>query len=351
MMARTDRELRGKQIEVLGREFSLVREGLDPNEVVDFLEAVAGSSEAAFRRLEQFSAFQTFARSMGDSIGEARALADHAKSQVRVEAQRQKQEASEELKRQVGTILDRARSSCIASIDETYTALLEALTEAQEMERTAFERAKETVSKNLVTVHQDIRDMMEKHLSELSDGLRESEPAKPAPAKAQPAPLPAVASPAAPARAADIAGIPHLAESRQPAGDRPSTASGMRQMMGSLLDVETVRLEPREGEQYSSGSVAIVVPEDADALWIRQLRQRMLVTPGVHILRETGGDDRALSIDLHLDEPMELISMLQRMPNVKGVVKSHPGNGANRQGGQGEDEDPARPTVLTMVLR
>ncbi len=46
-MAKADRELRRRQIEVLGREFTVVREGLDPGEVIDFLEAVAGSSEAA----------------------------------------------------------------------------------------------------------------------------------------------------------------------------------------------------------------------------------------------------------------------------------------------------------------
>ena len=65
------KEARRKYVKLLGREFSIVEDGLDPKEVLAFLEASAGSSEAAFKHLEQFSAFQSVARTMEESIREA----------------------------------------------------------------------------------------------------------------------------------------------------------------------------------------------------------------------------------------------------------------------------------------
>ena len=49
-------------VELLGREFRTVEKGLDPNEVIEFLKVTTGSSEDAFRRLEQFSALQAAAK-------------------------------------------------------------------------------------------------------------------------------------------------------------------------------------------------------------------------------------------------------------------------------------------------
>jgi hypothetical protein len=350
MMARTDRELRHRQIEVLGREFTVVREGLDPGEVVDFLEAVAGSSEAAFRRLEQFSAFQAFSRTMGDSIGEARALAEHAKNQVKIEAQQTRQRAGEELKRQVGQMLDRTRASCVAAMDDAYTVLLGALTEAQKVEWQAFERAKEMISLNLATVHQNIRDMMEADIYRSGDTQKPDEapdrlgrPAKTLAQKNRGAVVePVAAAVATEHPATGSPAVPEAPPALRAERSRPPIATAND---GARLDVETVRIDPREGEHHSVGDVAIVVPEDAEALWVRQLRQRMLGTPGVQILNESGGDGDALTLDVHLSEPMELLSMLQRMPNVRSVIKSQPGN-AKRSSGEN-----ASRTVLTMVLR
>ena len=83
-------------MELLGREFRTAEKGLDPNEVIEFLKAVTGSSEDAFQRLEQFSALQTAAKTMEESISQARRLAEYARKQAESEAQQKKTQAVEE---------------------------------------------------------------------------------------------------------------------------------------------------------------------------------------------------------------------------------------------------------------
>ena len=223
----------------------------------------------------------------------------------------------------------------------------------------AFERAREMIGLNLTNVHQSIRDMMEADVYRIGDDLEKPDEASAdwsaevavdknrvaaaGPAVAEPvvaavtAEQPATGSPPLPV-------MPPSLRAGRPLASPPTASSSGR------LDVETVRLEPREGEHDSVGDVAIVVPEDAEALWVRQLRQRMLGTPGVQILSESGGDGDALTLYVHLDEPMELLSVLQRMPNVRGVIKSQHGRpeGDSAESAPGEN---APQTVLTIVLR
>ena len=91
------KELRRKHIELLGREFRIVKDGLDPKEVMEFLEASAGSSEAAFKHLEQFSAVQSVARTMEESISEARQFTEQAKAKAKIEADRERAKATAEI--------------------------------------------------------------------------------------------------------------------------------------------------------------------------------------------------------------------------------------------------------------
>ena len=140
-------ETRGRTIDMLGRHFDIVPEGLDRRQVMEFLESVAGSSAAAFKRLEQFVAFQTLATTMNDSITEARDLAERAKAQASMEAEQEKSRAIAETGREVGALLTQVKQSCLDSLDRAFSALQETLLRAHDAEALSLEKASETVAK------------------------------------------------------------------------------------------------------------------------------------------------------------------------------------------------------------
>ena len=77
-------------VELFGREFRIVEKGLDPEEVIDYLENATGASDAAFKQLEQFSAIQAVAKTIDESVAQAKRLAEHARAQAEAEAQQAK---------------------------------------------------------------------------------------------------------------------------------------------------------------------------------------------------------------------------------------------------------------------
>jgi len=329
-------------MELLGREFSIVKDGLDPNEVVDFLETIAGSSAAAFKRLEQFSAFQTVAKTMGESIAEARQLAEHAKIQARVEAQREKAQAREEVKQQVASMLDRAKKSCTASIEDTCSVLLEAITKAQEIEETAFEKAKEMVAINLAEIHQTVQDAVESPHRQVDSGQEQS-------ADKSSGPL---------AESADITSADEVQQTEpeeQPSIDLTNLQESLTSLQESLTslhesksalehtqvvqpsdseteedqgptDVETTDSEPEDGSDHLySGDVTVTIPEGAEESWMREFRRRILKTPGMRIRGESGVDEKTTTVSLSLDEPAPLLLTLQELPNVSRVIEGQNG--------------------------
>lgn len=153
-------EERRRHVELLGRQFHIVRDGLDPEEVISFLETIAGSSEAAFKRLEQFSAFQSVAKTMEESILEARELAERAKEQARIEAQSERTRVIEEARQQMSAILEQTQNSCLTSVDAVHGALLEAVTRTEEVQREALTRAKSMIASSLAQIHQNIQGVM-----------------------------------------------------------------------------------------------------------------------------------------------------------------------------------------------
>ena len=120
-------------IELLGREFRVVEKGLDPTEMAAFLETIAGSSEAAVRRLEHFASLQKFSETMEGMVDEARQVSGHIKEQVKQEAEKEKYQVVEEAKRRAEEMVDQTEKSCIAFIENTNSVLLEAKHRAEEM--------------------------------------------------------------------------------------------------------------------------------------------------------------------------------------------------------------------------
>ncbi len=168
------KRVRHQVVELLGREFRVVKHGLDPYEVLAFLETIAGSSEAVLKRLEHFSNVQRMSNAMEAMIAETKQLVEHTKAQAKLEAERDKSQANEEAKRQIGEMLDQAKKSCIASIEGTYSILLEAITKAKAIEDMALQKTKELVSTNMQMIQQDVSNTVEATYRDLNSSFNQS---------------------------------------------------------------------------------------------------------------------------------------------------------------------------------
>ncbi|HEY31931.1 MAG TPA: hypothetical protein G4O10_02355 [Dehalococcoidia bacterium] len=125
--------------ELLGKKFQVVQNGLDPNEVTEYLMREVGSSDTVFRQLEQFSALQAATKTIDDAIKQARDLAEHAKVKATAEAEQRKAQAVEEGKKLAAKIINEAGTSVLAYFDNASSIMMEAMNEA-------FKKTKDQVS-------------------------------------------------------------------------------------------------------------------------------------------------------------------------------------------------------------
>lgn len=321
----------GGNVEFLGREFRTVDKGLDPGEVVEFLKGVSGSSEDVFQRLEQFSALQSAAKTMEESIAQARRLAEYARKQAESEAKQRKNQAAEEAGRQAMLMIDRVKESCLSSIDGTHDILLAAI-------RESLEDAKETVSSNLTQISESIEKAVKERLDKwqadvttsaehlqvetgeavLSGKQQEDmelEKAVPDLINIQGASTgldkkddSSVQTPEAGITTDEMTGTEDSAESEEDeVVDVPDSAG-------------TDMVEATEG--LYSGSVTVIIPRGVQDTWMQQFRNRLSRTAGVKIQGEAERDKERIEVALSLDKPIELLPLLQDLPNVRKVMEA-----------------------------
>jgi F0F1-type ATP synthase membrane subunit b/b' len=101
---------------LLGRPFRRVDQGLDPDDIVEYLEMVGGSSEAAFERLEQFSAVQAAAGRLTDWIAQAKQMAEDARAQTEAEARAEAARMVDEAARQAEEIRGQAEAQALSDV-------------------------------------------------------------------------------------------------------------------------------------------------------------------------------------------------------------------------------------------
>ena len=321
-------------VELLGREFRTVEKGLDPDEVIEFLKTAVGSSEDAFQRLEQFSALQAAAKTMEESISQARRLAEYARKQADSESRQKKNQAAEEAGQQAALMINRTKESCISSIDSTHAILLAAIQEA-------LENAKGTVSYNLTQLGETIQKAAAERLDKWQTGVEQS--------TEQPL------SPKVETTDADISGeqqedieiekavpdlinlhgsSPGLAEGDSLPAQTPELdsvtdeQSGVEDSSKSEGDTDpdapdlasSDMVEATEG--LYSGNVAIVIPRNVKDTWMQQFRSHLSRVPGVQIQEETERDKERIEVMLSLEKPTELLHLLQDLPNVRKVMEA-----------------------------
>jgi hypothetical protein len=322
------------QVEVLGKEFRTVEKGLDPNEVIEFLNGVTGSSEDVFRRLEQFSNLQSAAKTMEESISQARRLAEYARRQAEAEAQQKRNQAAEEAGRQAMLMIDQAKDSCISSIDSTRSILLAAIQEA-------LESAKGTVAVSLAQLGETIEKVAEERLTEWQTGVTES-PEQPSTPKTEA--IDTVLSGeisgdkelekavpdlinlhGSPADSSKNDSLPAQTPEADSTADETSKVAESSKSEGDTTtnipdSANTDMVEATQG-QYS-GSVAVIIPRSVKETWMQQFRSRLSQAPGIKVQGEKERDKDRIEVMLSLDKPMELLPLLEGLPNVRKVMEA-----------------------------
>lgn len=363
------KELRRKHIEMLGREFTIVKDGLDPKEVVEFLEASAGSSEAAFKHLEQFSAFQSVARTMDKSIQEARQLAEQAKAKAKAEADRTKTKAIVEAQQQSTMILDETMRNCIASVEGIHSVILDAIGKTETIQNAAFKKTREMVATNMAEIQQNIQAIVEgRH--------RKKEPDTESTVDVPEMPVESVriVKPTEPEYTITLDKVDDekIEETEEePVFDLSNLQESLMSLEMSLsnlneskhtleptletqvnvlerveeddeeedLDEEDEAIDEWEDEQEEqpvdteshdnssddterqySGEVTVQIVGGAEEAWMQKLRQQMLDLPGVRIRAESGVDEKTTMVSLSLGEPVSLFPLLLALPRVNRVV-------------------------------
>lgn len=301
-------------MELIGKEFSVVEKGLDPKEVVAFLQTTAGSSDDVFQRLEQFSALQKATRTIEESIAQARRLAEYAKKQAETEAQQTKTQATEEAKRQATAIINLARESCAGFVNSTHTTLLEAVKEA-------LGQARETVSHNLTRIRDDIEETAKSHLARLKVDIGQSgdEVAKENELeKAVP----------------DLIGLYGSSASSKSSG-LEKDAEGEESSNTELQELRDRELVEAADGPYR-GSVKVIIPRGVKATWMQQFQDRISQIPGVRIQGESERDKERIEVTLSLEKPVEILPLLQELPNVRKVMETWNAGEPSEKEGSGQ---------------
>jgi hypothetical protein len=326
------------RVKLLGREFHTVEKGIDPADVVEYLKAATGSSEDAFQRLEQFSALQATAKSIQESISQARRLADYAKKQAELEARQKKIQAVEEAGRQAVLMIDRVRESCISSIDSTHGILVAAI-------REALEAARGTVAHNLTQISETIEEAAEERLGKWRTGVEQpterplirevkiadiaqsDEPQEDTEIDIEKA-VPDLISlhgsstglKKSDSSATQTAKVDSVTGIDEPSGLEDSPESEKDEVPAVQDSTGTDMVEASEG--LYSGDVAIIIPRSAKDTWMQLFRNHLSRTPGVKIRGETERDKERIEVMLSLEKPTELLPLLQDLPNVRKVMEA-----------------------------
>ncbi len=349
-------------MEIMGKEFRIIDNGLDPDEVIEFLKTAVGSSEDSFQRLEQFSALQAATRAMDESITRARQLAEAAKKQAEEEAQQERERTLKEAQERAKEMVDQAKNNCTLLIDDVHTVLTDAISRS-------FEKAKEIVNINLEDLDNNIHHVGVLHHDQIRENRQQSDD--------EPSAQPVDTVEAA---ASDEAGE-EVAEEREeePDSDLVNLERSLSNLENSLTslhasasmaedapepqsseepeqDVENSEETPEakseepseakmeddssddestsgdddsesddEDDQYS-GEVLVAIPGGADEAWMRELRKQAFQLPGARIKAESGVDDNTTVITLLLKEPTALRSVLEGLPKVEKVLEGQADN-------------------------
>ena len=349
---KSDSVIQRQAKELLGREFRTVNNGLDPEEVMTFLETAVGSSEATVKRLEHMVSLHRLSQTMERMVEETRQFSDDIKEIAKQEAEAEKAEILEEAQRRAEEMVaqvkknwsasiqsansilleaqrkaeemvDQTKTNCSALIENANSALLEAAAKAREVEM-AFQNVKEMMDMGTESVRQSIPDLVNstrrdlsllyeqytKELSILGSESGETSSYARDQATIQAEGVPESAKVDKSEKTPDIAPEPHLTSVETEEGE-------------PLLTVEAHAAPKKGAPLLFSGKVILAIPQEAGPSWMEQLRQRLRNIRGVSILLDVRTNAGVSIMHLSLDEPVPLASILLEMPNLESVVEDY----------------------------
>jgi len=354
-------------MQIMGKEFRTIDNGLDPNEVAEFLKAAVGSSEDSFKRLEQFSALQAATKAMDESIAQARRLAEHARKQAESEAQQESERTLQEAREQAQEMVEQAKNNCAILIDDVRTVLTDAISRA-------FEKAKEIVTINLEDLDSNIHRVGVSHHNQILVNHQQSNDGPSAP----PTDTATIAAPDKQQEEQEEEPTPNLADLQRSLTDLENSLTSLHASTDMVEDAPELQYqeEPEQDVESSdeqpeakvddstsgdddstsddddsksddddnqySGEVLVAIPGGADESWMQELRKRAFQLPGARIKAESGVDENTTIVTLSLKEPTALRSVLQGMPNVEKVLEGQ----AN-----GESSDKGRTKLLQKISK
>jgi len=337
--------------EILGREFRIVKNGLDPEEVLAFLEIFTGSSEAALQRLELAISSKKLVQSIETMVENTRRVSEYIKAEARKEAELEKDKIVQEVRREAEEMVMQAKKSWSAAIEGANSVLseaqrraeemlaqtkksrgdlieginsilLEAVAKARKIEEMAFQHVKAVVEMStasaqqsipdyIKSVHRDLSLLYEQYAKELSAALFKG-------VETAAKPEVQAVTPAAPAPEVPPAG--EIEEAFESATEQPASVEIKEEKASPVI--ETRAEVPKEtAPAMFQGKVILIVPQGAGLSWMEQLRQRLNNIPGAYILLDIHTKMGVSIIHLALDQPTPLISVLLEMPEVEKVVE------------------------------
>jgi vacuolar-type H+-ATPase subunit E/Vma4 len=307
------------QVELFGREFQTVEKGLDPDEVIEFLKAAAGSSEDAFRRLEQFSALQAATKTVEESISQARRLAEYAKKQAESEARQKKTQVVKEAGHQAALMIDDVKENCISSIGSAHAVLLTAIQEA-------LENAREAVSTRLTQLSETIQEAAKERLDKWQTDTVETPSGKlKTDIEIEEAVPDLISLHGSAAGLAKGDSRPAKEPEDDSAYDGPSGTEASSKSEEDKVSVAPDLMSSNVVEASDglySGTVSIIIPRGVKDTWMHQFRSRLSQSPGIRIQGETVRDKERIEVVLSLEKPTELLRLLQDLPNVRKVMEA-----------------------------
>jgi F0F1-type ATP synthase membrane subunit b/b' len=358
-------------ITLLGREFPVVREGLEPTAVAAFLENVAGSSGAALQRLEHYASLQKLCASMETMVNEARQMAEHIKEQALKEAEIEKNrllaeslrdaeairndsmraasqtrtQAAAEAEVEKGRLLEDAKSDAIQMAAQAELDVRQLRGKAQqelESERTRLlEAARQEAERVVAEARQGINAIRERAVAEAeSEKTRLIETAR-TKSRQLVEETRQACSRGLQSAGAELSKAVSAIESSvaKPLADSPTTSPTASPRPGAPspttippsnthVEVSPIKpsiLVPPNGNGKSTGEVALLVPPEANLAWILQLRRRLERLSGAHIVFQGGADKAGTVVVISLGEPVSLAAELSTMPGVDKVVEDETG--------------------------
>jgi hypothetical protein len=354
-------------MELLGREFHTVENGLDPAEVATFLESLTGSSDAALKRLESFASLTRLSLTMDNAVEEARKTCAQIREKAIKESEAETARVMGDARQRAGAIVEDTHRKCFASIESCKRTLEEARNKAREMiEQTrkgcacligdaslalngaasdiveAAKRAQQMQDQALIKVKdlgdsklQEVNRNLESFASALEGELSKSlknfdtealpvsraNPIEKPPAADKPLPQPEKTVPLVTAEKAARSTVEELLRTLE------TTPAGAGTDSLSSPVMETVQKD--DAAKLYEGETTIRTVRGTGFLWLTPLLGSIKRIPGVEVASYGSNNDGSYHINLFLSRPLALVSILCQIPGVARVSSIGKEKGSN----------------------